>query len=176
MPNRKKLLFVDDEVRILTGLKRSLRHQRKHWDMDFLSSGTDVLKLMENKSYDIIISDMKMPGMDGVMLLQEVKKRYPQTIRMIFSGQSDKDQIIRCIGLIHQFIAKPTQPEKLYSILQRAFQLRQVLTDGRLKRLLQDINTLTVFTHFVSADSWESWKMSIRLLSDWQISLNRILV
>jgi len=82
----KRILFVDDEPNILAGLKRQLRSQRKEWEMAFAESGEAALDMLSETPFDVVVSDMRMPGMDGAELLNRVKERYPETVRIILSG------------------------------------------------------------------------------------------
>jgi CheY-like chemotaxis protein len=63
-----KILFVDDDPRILQGLQRMLHYMRKDWDMKFLEGGETVLAMLEQEKVDVLVTDMKMPGMDGIQL------------------------------------------------------------------------------------------------------------
>ena len=78
----KRILFVDDEPMLLSGLQRSLRLMRTEWEMVFAPGGNEALAAMDQQTFDIIVTDMRMPGMDGAQLLEEVQKRSPQTLRM----------------------------------------------------------------------------------------------
>jgi YesN/AraC family two-component response regulator len=98
---KRKLLFVDDEENILEGLKRLFRPMREEWDMFFLPGAEEALKLMETEPIDIIVTDMRMPKMDGLQLLTTVKERYPETIRFILSGHSDRELLIKSASLAH---------------------------------------------------------------------------
>ena len=87
----KRILFVDDEPLVLAGLERSLHGMRKDWEMVFVTSGQAALESMNGQTFDIVVTDMRMPGMDGAQLLEEVKKRSPQiaahdSFRSIGSG------------------------------------------------------------------------------------------
>jgi YesN/AraC family two-component response regulator len=84
---KKRILFVDDEPLVLAGLKRMLHGMRKQWEMVFVESGEAALKFMADNAVDVVVSDMRMPGMNGAQLLNEVMKRYPRTVRLILSGQ-----------------------------------------------------------------------------------------
>ena len=105
----KRILFVDDEPMVLTGLKRSLRPMRTEWEMVFAGGGDEALTALDQQSFDIIVTDMRMPGMDGAQLLKEVQKRSPQTLRMVLSGQSDRETILRSVNPAHQFVSKPCE-------------------------------------------------------------------
>lgn len=107
------ILFVDDEPNVLSGLQRLLRPMRHEWDMYFAAGGKEALSLLAEKQVDVIVSDMKMPGMDGAALLEEVRQRYPQTTRIILSGYSEKELSIRTTGTVHQYLSKPCNPDTL---------------------------------------------------------------
>jgi YesN/AraC family two-component response regulator len=83
---KKRILFVDDEVNMLQGLRRMLNTMRHEWDMVFVESGQEALALLAQTPCDVIVSDMRMPGMDGVQLLTQVMERFPLTVRIILSG------------------------------------------------------------------------------------------
>ena len=108
-----RVLFVDDEVFVLDGFKRMLRRMRTQWEMDFVDSGEAALQMMAQKEFDVIVSDMRMPNMNGAELLNEVKDLHPNTIRFILSGYSDKDLILKSLDSTHQYLAKPRDPETL---------------------------------------------------------------
>ena len=117
----KQIIFVDDESNILQGLRRSLRRFRHEWKLEFATSGQEALEKLGNSRFDAIVTDMRMPGMDGAELLQRVKERYPYMLRIVLSGQCDEETIIRSIGNAHQFFAKPCDIEKLTTMLGRVF-------------------------------------------------------
>ncbi len=132
----KQILFVDDESKLLDGLKRSLRPMRDEWDMTFVTSGAEALTALERAPFDVVISDMRMPGMDGAQLLREVQQRYPLTVRIVLSGQSDEELIYRSIGSTHLYLAKPCESERLKAAVRRACALRELLESDSLRRLV----------------------------------------
>ncbi len=138
----KRILFVDDEPMLLQGIERSLRNMRKDWEMEFATSGAQALENMERAHFDVVISDMRMPGMDGAQLLELVKTKYPRAVRIILSGQSDKETILRSVGPTHQYLSKPCDAEELRSKLVRAFALRELLENPRLKEIVGRLDTV----------------------------------
>lgn len=112
------LLFVDDEPHILAALKRILRKYHENWDMFFTQSGAEALKIMESTPIDIIISDMMMPQMDGAALLKTVSEKYPKMVRIILSGYSDKNFIMKALPYTHQFLTKPCDSKNLVQCLE----------------------------------------------------------
>ena len=138
----KRILFVDDDPRVLSGLERSLRAMRNDWEMQFLLGGREALDAMARAPFDVVISDMRMPGMDGAELLQRVKQQFPQTVRMVLSGQSDRDTIFRSTKPTHQYFSKPCDLEELKQKLIRALALRDVLDNPKLKQLVSQVETV----------------------------------
>ena len=117
---KPKILFVDDEKNIIEGMKRMLYPMRKEWDMIFTTSGIKALEYLKTNSVDVIISDMRMPEMDGARLLSEVKQLYPSTARYILSGYSDKSMILKTIDSADQFLSKPCNPNMIKRVIAQA--------------------------------------------------------
>jgi HD-like signal output (HDOD) protein/CheY-like chemotaxis protein len=138
----KRILFVDDELMVLKGLERSLRSMRKEWEMEFVLGGPEALEAMAHEPFDVVVSDMRMPGMDGAQLLDLVKKRFSQTVRMVLSGQSDKDAVLRAIRPTHQYLSKPCDVEELKQKLGGVLALRDVLDNPQLKQKVSQLETL----------------------------------
>src|SRR3990167_22731 len=79
----KRILFVDDQIDVLDGLRRLLREFRSEWEMEFVGSGNEALARMEAQPSDVVVSDLQMPGMTGTQLLRRVMQRYPGTVRIV---------------------------------------------------------------------------------------------
>ena len=141
---KKRIIFVDDDQSVLDGLQRLLRLRFKpdEWETVFVTSGAEALVLMERQPFDVIVSDMRMPQMDGVTLLVEVMSRYPQTVRFILSGYSDRELIIKAMGSTHQYLSKPCDADMLVNTISRAFALRNILHKESLKKVIARIRSL----------------------------------
>jgi putative nucleotidyltransferase with HDIG domain len=140
VPNR--VLFVDDEVRVLQGLQRMLRALHLDWETTFASSAAEALALLESGAFDVVVSDMRMPDMSGVQLLEEVRRRQPDAVRLILSGQSSEESALSSVGPAHQFLPKPCDAEVLVATIRRACSLRDLLRNGDLRRLLSQVGEL----------------------------------
>lgn len=138
----QQILFVDDDRFILEGLRRVTFFGCDQWDADFASSGQEALEMFEDEPYDIIVSDMRMPGMDGNELLKQIRDRYPKTIRLILSGQSENEDVLRAFGPAHHFIDKPCNVDKLKLTVERIVEIRQILGHSRLDHTMQQIPNL----------------------------------
>lgn len=139
---KKNILFVDDELNILKGLQRSLRPLRPLWDMEFAEGAQNALRLLEHQVFDVIVSDMRMPEMDGADLLKIVQEKYPTMVRIILSGHSDQEITLQSIKTAHQYLSKPCEKEVLVTAITRSCTLRDHLDDQRLRDLLGRIHTM----------------------------------
>lgn len=138
----KRILFVDDETLILQAIQRSLRGMREEWDMVFAASPAEALEKMREGSFDLVVSDMRMPGMDGVALLEKVKSCYPQTVRFILSGQCDRELILRAAGPAHQFLSKPCEIGELKSKVARALAFGDTVADPAVRSLVSGLTSV----------------------------------
>jgi len=139
---RKRVLFVDDDTMVLDGLRRSLHGMRREWEMEFVSSAASALEALQHQLYDAVISDMRMPLMDGADLLDQVKARYPDVVRMILSGQSSREAVYRSIAPAHQFLSKPCDPQELVERLRQAFSTRDLLSSQALKTVISRLPSI----------------------------------
>ena len=137
-----RVIFVDDEPNILSGLRRILRPQRKEWDMVFEEGGEAALAVLQESPCDVVVSDMKMPGMDGAEFLSRVKEDYPSSIRIALSGETDSHMIYRCVQHAHQYLAKPCDVDSLVSAVKRAFNLRELMHDEKLEAIVAEMTSL----------------------------------
>ncbi len=140
--DKKRILFVDDESNILTGLARMLRGMRKEIEMAFAESGREALEVMAKESFDVVVSDMRMPGMDGAELLAEVRRLYPDTMRIMLSGYAAPEAVMRTVTVVHQFLHKPCEPDDIKDTLLRCCRLRDILTNSNLRGLVSSLNNL----------------------------------
>lgn len=137
-----RILFVDDDTSLLDSLRRMSHKQRDKWQAEFANSGAEALSIMAEHPFDVIVADMRMPKMDGGELLKSVAEQYPDTIRFILSGHSDKELIFKAIPWTHQFIAKPCESTALQKLIQSSMNLRDLLASPVLHERLSAIKSL----------------------------------
>ena len=143
LPNLKKsILFVDDEASLLELYPLAFEGEKERWNIQIAPGGIQALSIMERGTVDVLVSDMRMPGMDGARLLQEVVRLHPRTSRLIISGFADAEQIAQCLGATHQFMAKPCNLSTLRGTIERVCGLDSLLMDGNLKTLVSQFRTL----------------------------------
>ncbi len=144
MSDNISILFVDDEPNVLASIKRTLRSKRDEWKMSFAESGVEALAMFDDIEFDVIISDIRMPGMDGTELLNKVRDRHPGVVRIALSGQVDINDVMLSIQTAHQYISKPCEAEDLIKRVEGAVKSREILTDPKMQQLAAEINTLPV--------------------------------
>lgn len=135
-----KVMFVDDEPMILNGLKRALFNSG--WTIFLAQSGQQALEKLKKTSVDFVISDMQMPGMNGAELLEQVTKLYPETVRIVLSGQADKEMAARASFVAHQWFSKPCNPGTIRQEIERIYAIRQQFPATHIQRDVGQIKTL----------------------------------
>lgn len=143
-----KVLFVDDETRVLEALERVLFELEEGWQTCFLNSGEAALAELSREPYDVVVSDLRMAGMDGVALFTRIADSYPRTIRIVLSGHSDEEAALRMAHVAHQFLAKPCAAATLHQVIARTEQLTRLLPDRKLQTLVGQIGSLPSPAHF----------------------------
>ncbi|MBB3210074.1 DNA-binding NtrC family response regulator [Rhodopirellula rubra] len=124
---RPRILFVDDEALILDSLKRAFRRDREHWDICYLDAGSSVLSLLDKPQYDIVVSDMVMPNVNGFMVMKAVASKWPNSTRYIMSGQATPDMIAQVRPLVHGFLQKPISCDEIRMRLQETLESKKVV-------------------------------------------------
>ena len=127
----RKILFVDDEENVLRGFERALRSQ---FEMETAVGSQEGLAALASRGpYAVVVSDLRMPVMDGIQFLAEVRKSSPDTVRLILSGNGDFESVVASVneGSIFQFLTKPCPPDKLRSVLGIALKQYQLITAER---------------------------------------------
>lgn len=142
--SKMKILFVDDEPSVLEGLRRMLRKQSAEWEMDFVASGVEALEKLDGTGFDVMVTDLQMPGMTGVELLEKTVAAHPEVGRIVLSGHNDESMAVRATQLAHQFLAKPTEPDALKMAVARARPQAHVLNNERIKGMIAKCRTLPV--------------------------------
>jgi putative nucleotidyltransferase with HDIG domain len=130
---------------------RPLRHE---WEMSFAGSGDEALRILDSSPFDVVVTDMQMPGMNGAALLAEVRQRHPQVVRIILSGYSNLELICQSVGPAHQYLSKPSDAETIKMTVSRACALRDLLADDALQLLVSKLQSLpslpTLYTELIA--------------------------
>ena len=130
------LLFVDDESAILRSLKRIFQDD---YEILLAESGEEALEILERVKVHLVVSDFRMPGMDGLQLLNTIQEKWPETIRVMLTGYADVDTVMDDIdsGAIYRFISKPWEDEDIKQAVRLALQQYDLIQ--KIKKLMSVI-------------------------------------
>ena len=142
LPQQISVLFVDDQPLLLKTIARAIRKKAPDWRCRMAESGAEALNLLKEEAAEIVVSDMMMPGMDGVSLLQNIREAYPNTLRFILSGQSNKDNILDSVGLAHQFFNKPIELSEMIEALSLGRSLYKRIQSPELQNIVSSVKSL----------------------------------
>jgi putative nucleotidyltransferase with HDIG domain len=140
--NRRKVIFVDDEPFALEVLQRVFEPMRTEWHMEFVTNGEEALTRLEELDFDAIISDLKMPNMNGAELLDEVARRHPRVARIVLSAQADEDLVFESVNTAHQFISKTSDAKLLMKKIRKVVLMRQTRMSSELIETICAIDRL----------------------------------
>lgn len=140
--NMKRVLLVDDEMPMLDALRARLQRFADRWEMHFVESGERAIEELEQGVFDVVVTDMRMPRMDGAELLRIVSERWPDVIRIVLSGHPESEQTLRLVPYAHQYLSKPCEPQQLETIIDRCLRLHQLLRQQNLRAIVGRIKKL----------------------------------
>lgn len=139
---KKHIMFVDDDEKLLAGLKRGLRATRDVWDISFANGGEEALDLLKEKETDLIVADVKMPNIDGCTLLEMVREQYPHIMRVVLSGETGDEMGHKALKVANQCLAKPCGVEQLKIVIEELLKIQSRLGNGLLKDAITNLATL----------------------------------
>jgi len=138
----KRILIVDDEQIVLDGMRRMLESQRDRWDMHFVRSGESALDACVDQPFDVVLADVRMPGLDGIALLQILRERSPECARVLLSSQADLSHAARGTEVAYRVLAKPLHQQELVTNLERIFTLQESFTTAAMRTIVGRIGGL----------------------------------
>jgi HD-like signal output (HDOD) protein len=138
----KRILFVDDEKNVLDGVRRLLRAARNGWEMEFVTSGDAALAASKERAFDVVVSDLRMPGMDGAELLGHIRDQFPGTARIILSGYSEPALAARAAPVAYRVLGKPCNARDLADTIERVCILQDLLCTPALRQIIGAITEL----------------------------------
>jgi HD-like signal output (HDOD) protein len=133
---------VDDEPGALRELEQQLRAKKVTWEIAFALGGERALEEFRQRPFDVVVTDMRMPGLDGDAVLQVVKNQHPGTTRIVLAGRSDRGAVMRSLGVAQIFLAKPCSIEDVIGAVERGSRQREILGQDRLVRMVGKVNRL----------------------------------
>jgi HD-like signal output (HDOD) protein len=137
-----RLLFVDDDAVAREQIRSEISHAHLHYDVVLVESGSEAIAALDGGEFDAVISDLRMPAMDGTELLTQVRERFPEVVRVCMSGAMDDSDFLRVIPVTHQFLSKPISGEALREIIDRACSLNLILQNQSIRALIGKLTAL----------------------------------
>ncbi|HEX6834767.1 MAG TPA: HDOD domain-containing protein, partial [Rudaea sp.] len=137
-----RVLFVDDETRVLDGLRRTLFAQRVDWKCDFANDGIAALQLIDRTPYDAVVADMNMAPMDGTELLCQVRDRRPATLRFVLSGHIGTEMAVRALSVAQQLLSKPCDTRALVDAIESGVAVQRRLSDPLIRTMIGRLKAL----------------------------------
>ena len=139
-----KILFVDSEVQVLRGIERILDvyADERQWEMEFVTSGQAALGEMRQSPCDVLVSEMRIADMQGGQLLEMVSQEFPKTVRIVLSGQADKESVYKTVKPMHQYMSKPCEANTIRETIERACSLSEMLSCRQLSEFIGSITSL----------------------------------
>src|SRR6056297_142113 len=142
MNSIKNIVFVDNEKKVLKSLKRVFYPMRKKWAVSLFNSPHEALEVISNGGVDVVFTDLKMPGMNGLELLQKVKSISPSTLRILLTGQADEEANQRSVSIVHQYLQKPCELETIKEVITRADRLQLLMENDNLSQIISQVDSL----------------------------------
>jgi len=144
----KQIMFVDDDPALLQLYEAMFESMSGEWDLTFAENGKKALALMEKAPFDVLVSDMRMPGMSGAELLNQVMQHYPKTARIVLSGYAEQQDTLKSVGAIHQWLSKPFDLKTIRTAIMRVATLDRDLNNKGLVEVLSKMNSLPSLPSF----------------------------
>jgi len=127
---------------VLDALRARLHALRSRWEMIFVESASRAITELELKPCDVVVSDMRMPGVDGSQLLKIVSERWPETIRIVLTGYTESAQTSRLLSIAHQYLSKPCEAHEIENVVERCLRLHELLREPRLRKAVGRVQQL----------------------------------
>lgn len=141
---RRRVLLVDDEPLVVRGVARALR--RGDWELVPVVGGDEACTALAREPVDLVVTDLRMPGIDGVGVLRAARDLQPHAVRIALSGYVDTDLARAAVELAHRFVAKPVAPDRLAAVLVETSEVAAALADPAARELLGRATALPTAT------------------------------
>ena len=120
VPMVKRVLFVDDEPMLLSAMRASLRRERHRFDITCVHDGIEALAAWDRAAFDVVVTDMRMPGLDGAQLLRALTERGARPFRVLLSGYADESRLRAALPYCDCVLTKPCPRDELLAAIDRA--------------------------------------------------------
>ncbi len=133
---RMKILFVDENSEQLTELEALLANELDRWDISYVEDGLSAIEKLENEKFDVVVTDLHMPIIDGHQLLVIVRERFPSVIRIVLSDSNNQKDILEVAPLVHRFITKSSSVNLLKRTIENTLYIHVDLDNSAIRKVL----------------------------------------
>jgi HD-like signal output (HDOD) protein len=137
-----RILFVDDDPAIIEMLKKMVSKFEQDWSVQYALGGFAAVALLDSENYDVVVTDLNMPEINGVKILRFIQKKYPSVIRIVFSSSLTRDSVREVAAYTHRFIAKPCGVVKLGQAIENTLFIYRELDNRKVQKVLTKTGTL----------------------------------
>lgn len=162
----KQILFVDDQPGARSELKSLFGPQRRDWDIVFAPDGGAALEALGSARFDVIVADVDSASLDGAVLLEEVKQRFPHMVRVALTGEGEFVSQLRALPVAHQAVTKPCESGMLREVVDRILRVQTLVENDAIRAMVGDVDTLPALP--------ESYRRLSALLDDPSSSLREV--
>ncbi len=131
-----RILFVDDDESIIDMLKKMVKSLNNDWYVRYAVGGFAAVTQLETDHFDIVVTDLQMPEVNGVKLLKYIQKKFPEIIRIVFSSSLTRESVSKVGGFTHRFIAKPCGVGKLGQAIENTLFIYKDLDNKKIQKVL----------------------------------------
>jgi HD-like signal output (HDOD) protein len=139
---RRRILFADSPTRELHDLRNALASRRGQWTIDYVMGGQAALDAIARQPFDAVVTDLFLRDMPGLDFLARVLQQHPQIHRLVLTDLGEPTSLFRCVGSVHQFLAKPCEAERLETVLDRTFAFQLWLPNQTVRALMGQLPNL----------------------------------
>ena len=139
---KPRILFVDDEIRVLESLEDLLRKHSRRWSMRFVGGGPAARALLGAETFDVVVTDLRMPVVDGFALLDDLRLHHPRTVRLVLSGDPRRETAVKLVPHAHRALVKPCRAGELEAAIESACMLSELVADDALRATIGRIREL----------------------------------
>lgn len=139
---KRHILFVDEEPYFLKAINRSFRSMKDNWIISTAPSVEKAVEILLTAHVDILVTEIRLKGVDGIKFLTLVKEKYPHIARIVLSGYANRDVVLKSVEIAHQYLSKPCDDDDLKATVSKAFLMRDLLENDALKAAIANIDSL----------------------------------
>ncbi len=165
---KSRILFADDDLQALNALRAMVSPMEREWEMTFVEGGAQALECLAEQSFDVVVTDLGMPGVDGRQVLEQALRLHPMAVRIAFSGPGDQERLARSLGVVQQALSKACGLDELSVLIGNACRLGSRIVDEEVRRAIGSLDCLPTVPRLYQElrEALESDGMTVKMVAD----------